>query len=277
MDMSRHFLHELKVDHGITQPLQLMNLEDVPLVPIVVNAAASPLPTPARCHAFGAAVGRAVRNAPQNLRVAVLASGGLSHDPPKPSEENRLHGRTNGFAASREREARLISNATVLQSRINPEWDRMVLDHFIGGEAGTLAAKLTTESIYAAAGNGGQEIRTWFAAAGALNDTRIDLFRRADRRTDHGHGSDRHIMRIGFAGIGRMGEPMAFRLLNAKFPLMVWNRNREKLSAITAAGARAAVTPRQLAAESDAVLTMVTDDAAVESIYLGSDGLLSAP
>ena len=169
------FSHELKVDHGITQPLQLMNLEAVPLLPIVVNAAAPPLPTPSRCHAFGAAVGRAIRNAPQNLRVAVLASGGLSHDPPKPSDENCLHGRTNGFAASRERETRLISKATVLQSRINPEWDRMVLDHFISGEVGTLAGKLTTQSIFEAAGNGGQEIRTWFAAAGALEDARMEL------------------------------------------------------------------------------------------------------
>jgi 3-hydroxyisobutyrate dehydrogenase-like beta-hydroxyacid dehydrogenase len=84
-------------------------------------------------------------------------------------------------------------------------------------------------------------------------------------------------MKIGFAGIGRMGEPMAFRLLNANFPLNVWNRTQEKLSALTAAGARAAVTLRELATESDVVLTMVTDDAAVESIYLGSDGLLSVP
>src|SRR5262245_40879998 len=82
-------------------------------------------------------------------------------------------------------------------------------------------------------------------------------------------------MRVGFAGIGRMGEPMAFRLLNAKFPLVVWNRTRDKLAAITAAGARAAITPRELAAESDAILTMVTDDAAVESLYLDVDGLLS--
>jgi 2,3-dihydroxyphenylpropionate 1,2-dioxygenase len=169
------FSHELKVDHGITQPLQLMNLEAVPLVPIVVNAAAPPLPTPARCHAFGAAVGRAIRSAPQNLRVAVLASGGLSHDPPKPSQENCLHGRTNGFAANREREARLISKATILQSRINPGWDRMVLDHFIRGQAGKLAVTLNTQSIFEAAGNGGQEIRTWFAAAGALEDARMDL------------------------------------------------------------------------------------------------------
>ena len=83
-------------------------------------------------------------------------------------------------------------------------------------------------------------------------------------------------MRIGFAGIGRMGEPMAMRLLQANFPLVVWNRTGERLAAITAAGARAAATPRELAAESDAVLTMVTDDAAVNSVYLGSDGLLSA-
>jgi 2,3-dihydroxyphenylpropionate 1,2-dioxygenase len=169
------FSHELKVDHGITQPLQLMKLEDMPLVPIVVNAIAPPLPTPARCHAFGAAVGRAIRKAPQSLRVAVLASGGLSHDPPKPSWENCLYGRTNGFAASREREARLMSNASVLQARISPEWDRMVLDHFIGGEVTTLAGMLTTESIFEAAGNGGQEIRTWFAALGALGDARMNL------------------------------------------------------------------------------------------------------
>jgi 3-hydroxyisobutyrate dehydrogenase-like beta-hydroxyacid dehydrogenase len=84
-------------------------------------------------------------------------------------------------------------------------------------------------------------------------------------------------MRIGFAGIGRMGEPMAFRLLNANFPLIVWNRTPEKLTALTAAGARAAATLRELAAESDVVLTMVTDDAAVESIYLGSNGLLAVP
>ena len=58
-------------------------------------------------------------------------------------------------------------------------------------------------------------------------------------------------MRIGFAGIGRMGEPMAMRLLQANFPLVVWNRSPERLAAITAAGARAATTPRELAAESD--------------------------
>jgi 3-hydroxyisobutyrate dehydrogenase-like beta-hydroxyacid dehydrogenase len=74
-----------------------------------------------------------------------------------------------------------------------------------------------------------------------------------------------------------MGEPMAFRLLRANFPLIVWNRTSEKLNALTAAGAQAAATLRELATESDVVLTMVTNDAAVESIYLGSDGLLSAP
>jgi 2,3-dihydroxyphenylpropionate 1,2-dioxygenase len=43
------------------------------------------------------------------------------------------------------------------------------------GEARTLAGRLNTESIFEAAGNGGQEIRTWFAAAGALEDARMDL------------------------------------------------------------------------------------------------------
>ena len=49
------------------------------------------------------------------------------------------------------------------------------LAHCVGGEARTLAGKLTTESIFEAAGNGGQEIRTWFAAAGALEDARMEL------------------------------------------------------------------------------------------------------
>ena len=84
-------------------------------------------------------------------------------------------------------------------------------------------------------------------------------------------------MRIGFAGIGRMGEPMAFRLLRANCPLIVWNRTSEKLNALTDAGAQSATTLRELATDSDVVLTMVTNDTAVESIYLGSEGLLSAP
>src|SRR5262249_43209129 len=146
------FSYELKVDHGITQPLQLTNTTGMPVIPIIINSAGTPLPTPARCNDFGAAVRRAIETFPSNHRVAIVASGGLSHDPPAPSPENALHGRSNGFAGSRERETKLIQNADKLKSRINPEWDRYVLHHFERGEAAKLARELTTESILEAGG-----------------------------------------------------------------------------------------------------------------------------
>jgi 3-hydroxyisobutyrate dehydrogenase len=82
-------------------------------------------------------------------------------------------------------------------------------------------------------------------------------------------------MKIGFAGIGRMGEPMTLRLLGAGFSVMVWNRTRERLPRVIAAGAIAAESLSALAEQSDAVLTMVTDDAAVEQVYIGPGGLFA--
>ncbi|MDE3156843.1 MAG: NAD(P)-dependent oxidoreductase [Acidobacteriota bacterium] len=81
-------------------------------------------------------------------------------------------------------------------------------------------------------------------------------------------------MKVGFAGIGRMGEAMVHRLRGAGFDVHVWNRTPERLAAVTAAGAVPAASLPALAQASDAVLTMVTDDAAVEAVYLGADGLL---
>ncbi|MDE3156842.1 MAG: hypothetical protein KGN76_17210 [Acidobacteriota bacterium] len=177
------FSYDLKVDHGVTQPLQLLGAEQMPVVPILINAAGPPLPTPARCHQFGAAVASAIARFPAALRVAVIGSGGLSHDPPAPSPESddpamverAVHGRTTGFAASKARETGLLGRTAALAERINPEWDRMVLDRFARGQAAELAAELTTEGIHAAAGNGGQEIRTWLAVSGALGDPAMDV------------------------------------------------------------------------------------------------------
>ena len=74
-------------------------------------------------------------------------------------------------------------------------------------------------------------------------------------------------MKVGFAGIGRMGEPMVLRLLGAGFPVVVWNRTPEKTSAVASAGAEVAESLGDLASRADVVLTMVTDDAAVEAVY----------
>ncbi len=84
-------------------------------------------------------------------------------------------------------------------------------------------------------------------------------------------------MKLGFAGIGRMGEPMVLRLLGAGFQVTVWNRTRERLANTESAGARIASNLSQLAADSDVILTMVTDDRAVETVYCAPEGLLSLP
>jgi len=81
--------------------------------------------------------------------------------------------------------------------------------------------------------------------------------------------------RIGFAGLGRMGLAMAGRLLAAGFPTVVYNRTRSKAEDLLERGAAWADTPAQLAEQSDIILTILTDDRAVENVYGGEYGLLS--
>ena len=83
-------------------------------------------------------------------------------------------------------------------------------------------------------------------------------------------------MRIGVAGLGRMGAAIAARLLELGHPVAVWNRSAEKTKPLVEAGATAAATPAELAGAVDVVLTMLTDANAIETVYRGADGLLSA-
>jgi 3-hydroxyisobutyrate dehydrogenase len=80
-------------------------------------------------------------------------------------------------------------------------------------------------------------------------------------------------MRIGVAGIGKMGAAIAARLIDVGHDVAVWNRTPEKAGAI--AGATAVATPAELAARSEAVITSLTDAAALEAVYRGHAGLLS--
>ena len=81
---------------------------------------------------------------------------------------------------------------------------------------------------------------------------------------------------IGLIGLGRMGQAMATRLLANGTPLTVHNRTRSRAEGLLASGARWAETPAALAAECQVVLTILTDDRAVQQVYGGPDGLLSA-
>ncbi len=80
--------------------------------------------------------------------------------------------------------------------------------------------------------------------------------------------------RIGFIGIGLMGQHMALNLLKAGHPLTVWNRTAEKAKALLDAGASWADSPKALAGSSDVVITMVTNAAASDAVICGQNGVL---
>ena len=82
--------------------------------------------------------------------------------------------------------------------------------------------------------------------------------------------------KLGFVGLGLMGEKMASRLIKAGWPLTVWNRAPDKTQAVAALGATVAASPAELANRSAVVFTCVTDTAAVEQVLFGPDGIASA-
>jgi 2-hydroxy-3-oxopropionate reductase len=80
--------------------------------------------------------------------------------------------------------------------------------------------------------------------------------------------------RIGFIGLGIMGKPMATHLLEAGYPLTVLDRVPEPQAELVSAGARPGKSPRQVAGESDVVITMLPDSPDVEEVILAPGGLL---
>jgi len=82
-------------------------------------------------------------------------------------------------------------------------------------------------------------------------------------------------MKIGIAGTGRMGAAIAQRLMGLGHELTVWNRTPDKTRDLAAAGAKVAATPAALAENVETVITILTDDKAIDSLYNGPQGLLS--
>ncbi len=78
-------------------------------------------------------------------------------------------------------------------------------------------------------------------------------------------------MKIGFLGTGLMGAPMARNLLHAGYEVSVWNRTITKAQALAANGARVTTSPAAAAANADVVITMLENDAVVESVLFGQD------
>ncbi len=82
------------------------------------------------------------------------------------------------------------------------------------------------------------------------------------------------MQRIGFIGLGLMGQQMARRVLLGGYPLTIWNRTKDKARPLIEAGAAWADSPRAVAQMSDMVITMVTDSAASEQVACGPGGIL---
>lgn len=80
---------------------------------------------------------------------------------------------------------------------------------------------------------------------------------------------------IAFIGLGYMGSRMAKRLIDAGYPLTVYNRDSAKTEPLAQLGAQVADSPHAAAASADITITMLTDDAVVRTVVLGADGALS--
>lgn len=82
--------------------------------------------------------------------------------------------------------------------------------------------------------------------------------------------------KVGFIGLGIMGQPMAINLVKAGFEVSVFNRSRDKASPLEQAGARVAANPADAARGADYVMSIVSDSAASEQVLIGKDGAIES-
>lgn len=169
----------LQIDHGQSHAIQyLLDGLDVQIVPLVVNVFAPPLPTLGRCEELGRAIREAVLAFPEDRKVAVIGSGGLSHRLPWPDwrephgddEEFMVGAWLNGRENWQDFDARRREIIRAAEAAINPEFDNEFLSLIEAGETYRLT-ELSTEDLEKTAGNGAQEVRTWLLMAAVLGHT----------------------------------------------------------------------------------------------------------
>lgn len=133
------FSDKLEFDDNWSVPLKFLTPGyDVPLVPIHMNCVVPPLPQPERCYAFGQVLARAVRAWPAKARVAIMGTGGLSHDPGGPRY----------FA-------------------VDEKFDRWFLALLESGDPQKVVREATIEKMIAAGDGGTVELLAWLVAMGA--------------------------------------------------------------------------------------------------------------
>jgi 2,3-dihydroxyphenylpropionate 1,2-dioxygenase len=171
--------YALTVDHGVTQGYEMVRGDrPIPVVPLIVNTAAPPLPSMQRCVELGRALGDAIRGADFPGRVLVVASGGLSHwlpsnDPRDPAvggarRESVIHGRADVQAVAATREPLVRAMGGDPNAHVNSSWDAWFLKQLTAGDLVPIAA-LGDEGLEEQAGSGGHEIRTWLVGQAAVD------------------------------------------------------------------------------------------------------------
>ncbi|MFG1951866.1 hypothetical protein [Micromonospora sp. NPDC048830] len=167
----------LQIDHGQSHAIQyLLDGIDIPVVPLVVNVFARPLPTLERCAQLGRRLAEAIEAHADGRKVVVIASGGLSHQLPWPSnwadpqgddEEFMVDAWLNGRGEWERFDKRRREIIVAAQPCLFEDFDQRFLADL---EAGRLEEylRLSTAELEQVAGNGGQELRTWLVMAAAL-------------------------------------------------------------------------------------------------------------
>lgn len=140
-DMS--FFQDKPLDHGFFSPMSVLlertgNQWPTTIVPLQVGVLQFPIPTAARCYKLGQALRRAIESYPEDIKVAVIATGGLSH---------QVHGERAGFN--------------------NVEWDKQFLDVITRDPA--RLAEMTHAEYAKLGGMEGSEIIMWLIMRGALS------------------------------------------------------------------------------------------------------------
>lgn len=136
---------ELAVDHGFTVPMQLFwpGLGDNPnmprAIPISANTVQHPIPTLKRALDFGKSLGKAIRSYPDDIKVVILGTGGLSH---------QLDGERAGF--------------------INTEFDKVCMEKIVTDPEEL--TKISRHELVRQAGAQGTEFLMWMMMRGALGD-----------------------------------------------------------------------------------------------------------
>jgi protocatechuate 4,5-dioxygenase beta chain len=140
---------EMLVDHAFSLPMELFfrgAAHRMPAVPVVINTVQHPLPSLARCFKLGQAIGRAIESYPEDIKVVVIGTGGLSH---------QLEGERAGF--------------------INKEFDKLCMDAMTGDMS--VITRITPRDLVELSGSQGVEVMNWVAMRGALTGELTELHR----------------------------------------------------------------------------------------------------